>query len=202
MPSLTRLDPTTQRFYDRIGANFLKLKAATEDGEACWLSVTHWPSDDPNRSMLCGEAFLRAPLIEAGKDQPLLYLLWRRRRKQRYYGQRWDKVMVKSWHTSRTSRQSGTTLWNPSSNDYFVQSVSYNPVLPDIGPIAGINTSKRVADLVLGSALDMRQILQLPFNGGDAFHDLTGAMTVECHVKFMSFPTAPVGEWKYCFPIL
>lgn len=194
------LDPTTQRFYNRIGSNFLKLKAATEDGEACWLSVTHWPSDDPNRSMLCGEAFLRAPLIKAGKIN----------RYYIYYGAEGGN----SDTTVRDGTKNGEELayepnfkavwnypWNPSSGDYFVQSVSYNPVLPDIGPIAGISTSKRIADLVLGSALDIRQILQLPFNGGDAFHDLTGAMTVECHLKFVSFPAAPVGEWKYCFPI-
>lgn len=194
------LDPTTQRFYNRIGSNFLKLKAATEDGEACWLSVTHWPSDDPNRSMLCGEAFLRAPLIKAGKIN----------RYYIYYGAEGGN----SDTTVRDGTKNGKELayepnfkavwnypWNPTSNDHFVQSVSKNPVLPDIGLIAGINTSKRIADLILGSALDMRQILQLPFNGGDAFHDLTGAMTVECHLKFVSFPAAPVGEWKYCFPI-
>lgn len=194
------LDPTTQRFYNRVGANFLKLKAATEDGEACWLSVTHWPSDDPNRSILNGEAFLRAPLIEAGKIN----------RYYIYYGAEGGN----SDTTVRDGTKNGEELayepnfkavwnypWNPTSNDHFVQSVSKNPVLPDIGPIAGINTSKRIADLILGSALDMRQILELPFNGGAAFHDLTGAMTVECHVKFVNFPTAPVGEWKYCFPI-
>lgn len=192
--------PTTQRFYDRIGDKPLKLRAATEAGTPCWLSVTHWPSDDPNRAIMTGEAFLRAPVVEAKKINRFYV----------YYGADAAESSTTVRDGTRTGQEQAyephfravyNYAWNTASNDHIVQSVSKDPVLSDIGPIAGINTVRRIDDWILGSALDMRQILNLPFAGGSAFHNLTGALTVECHVKFINFPTAPVGEWKYCFPI-